>query len=291
MSFRLSNPLFVALMLLAFLCAFVLPARISDPPREELAGLFYPVARPARAVAGVLHRHFHRTAPIDLGSPAAPRPDETILQENQRLREQLSSLLIRYAKLAESSDARNLQGNILPYCRAVAVAGIDTSGGREALLIGSSSLAGLQPDDPVLYAPQALAGRVVRAGVSGAEVRLVTDPGFAETARIIKYVPDRTGAPQAMRVATLQPLVEGMGKGRMVIRSTVPWSTVEQLQIGVGDLLALDDPEWPPEAQGVSIGRITSLAPQPNAPLFAEIQVQPMANLMQLREVMVMVGK
>ena len=285
------NPVYLGLMLLAFLSAFVLPPRVTDPPRSELAGLLAPVARPARALAGRLYRRLHPITPIDLGSPSQPRPNETILQENQRLREQLTNLTLRYDQLAQLNNARDLRADILPFCKPVAVEGVDTSGGREALMIGSSSLAGLAPEDPVLYAPQCLAGRIVRSGISGAQVRLITDPGFTETARIMQIVQSGDGNPQSVLIDTLQPLIEGLGKGRMIIRSTISLQQAIQLKISPGDLLVLDDPTWPANVRGATIGRITAVTPQPNAPLFAQIMVVPMADLTQLREVMVMVGQ
>jgi hypothetical protein len=286
-----ASPLFLTLMLLSFLSAFILPARFTDPPRGEMAGLFSPVSRPARAIAALLHRHTHDETVIDPGAPGLPRSADTIVEENLRLRQQLAALAVRYDQLAQSSNAQQVRSDILPFCKPVAVVGTDSAGGREALLIGSSSLAGLHPDDPVLYAPQGLAGRIVRAGVSGAEVRLATDPGFAVTARIVQFLPDANGSPHATPIATLQPLVEGVGKGHMIIRSTIHLEQVNQLHIRLGDFLVLQDSDWPPDAQGVFIGRITRISPQANSPLFAEIQVDPMSNLMQLREVMVMGGK
>ena len=41
--------------------------------------------------------------------------------------------------------------------------------------------------------------------------------------------------------------------------------------------------------QGWWLGRITSIRPQPNAPLVADIRVEPVSDLMRLKEVMVMV--
>ena len=62
-----------------------------------------------------------------------------------------------------------------------------------------------------------------------------------------------------------------------------------RLGIAVNDMVVLDDRDWPANLQGLWLGRITSIHPQPSAPLVADIRVEPVSDLMRLKEVMVMV--
>ena len=55
----------------------------------------------------------------------------------------------------------------------------------------------------------------------------------------------------------------------------------------VGDILVLDDPEWPTNLKGKYLGSVEKVEPMHDAPLFARIEVRPLRNLATLREVMV----
>jgi cell shape-determining protein MreC len=237
----------------------------------------------------MIYRRFHRDVPVDEGSPSNPRPPQTILEENRQLRTALTMLSVKFEQLSRLNEDRQLVGeDIRPLCTPATVTGADSSGVRESLTITTAGFGGLKNDMPVVYAHE-LVGRVARAGIGGSQVRLITDPGFPFTARIYRYRTDADGQIVQERVEGLQPLVQGVGHGQMSIRSNISMAQVKELRIAVDDMVLLDDRDWPANIQGFFAGHIKEIHPQQNAPLFAEIRVEPASDLMKLREVMVMV--
>jgi hypothetical protein len=282
------NQVFTLLMIVSLVSAFIIPPRFTSPARAELQGLFSPISRPVQAIAGLIYRHVHRDAPVDDASPASPRPQQTILEENTQLRTAYAALLKKFDDLSELNADRQLVGDIRPLCRPASVTGTDASGIRESLIISPAGFGGLKTDMPVLFAHEVV-GRISRAGIASAQVRLITDPGFPLTGRIGQYRTDADGQIRLNWVEHLQPLVQGIGHGAMAIRSNLSMQQVHDLGIGENDMVLLDDRDYPANLQGYRIGRITSIRPQQNAPLFADIRVEPASDLMRLKEVMVMV--
>ena len=281
-----SGHLFATLMVLSFLSAFVLPPRWTTPVRSQVQGLFAPVSRPTRWVAGALGQRGHPERASDDGSPEQPRPADAVYAENHALRTELAALEVKFDQLSRLNADRGLVGDIRPLCRPATVTGADSSGMREALKI--AGVGSVAAGRPVVHGTD-LVGRVVAAGLTGAEVRLLTDPGFVFTARIARYVPDAAGRLTLAIVGQLQPWVQGVGHGSMAIRSTVSMQQVAELHLAVGDLVVLDDPDWPANVQGFTTGRIAAINTQANAPIFADIRVEPIVDLMRLNEVMVVV--
>ncbi len=279
--------LFVALMALSFLSAFVLPPRYTMPVRSQVQGLFAPVSWPTRAIVRPFYRRANPDRPSDDGSPQQPRPTTTVYAENHELRAELATLQVKFDQLSRLNADRQLVGNIFPLCQPATVTGVDSSGVREALKItgvGASAV-----NRAVVHGTD-LVGKVQTAGLTGAEVRLLTDPGFGFTTRIARYLPDDGGRLRLSIVGQLQPLVQGIGHGAMAIRSTVSMRQVDELRLAVGDLVVLDDHDgWSPNVQGFCAGRIASINSQANAPIFADIRVEPVADLLRLNEVMVVV--
>ena len=58
--------------------------------------------------------------------------------------------------------------------------------------------------------------------------------------------------------------------------------------IAVGDLVVLDDPDWPLNLKGRALGEVESISQQVSAPTTALIRVRPVLTLSTLRDVMVM---
>ena len=280
------NHVFFVLMVFSILTAFVLPPGCATPVQSPLMGLFSPVSRPARAMAAAIDGRIHRVVPTDDGSPANPRPVSTVYAENHELRAQLVSLQVKFDALSKLNADRQSVGDIRNLCEPATVTGSDPSGLREALLITPSSL--FREKQPVIHSVD-LVGSIYRAGLTGAQVRLITDPGFSFTAKIGRFVIDADGHPQKFFVDELHPLVQGVGHGMMAVRSTISMEQASRSKIAVNDFVVLNDNEWPANLQGFNVGRITSIHAQRNAPLFAEIQIEPSAPLMRLTDVMVMV--
>jgi hypothetical protein len=282
------NQVFSLLMIISLVSAFIIPPRFTNPARDELEGLFSPISGPVRAIAGLIYRHVHRDTPVDDASPSSPRPQQTIVEENTQLRTAYAALLKKFDDLSQLNADRQLVGDIRPLCRPATVTGTDSSGIRESLIISAGGFGGLDNGMPVLFAHEVV-GRIARAGVGSSQVRLITDPGFPLTGRIGQYRTDPDGQIRLNWVEHLQPLVQGIGHGAMAIRSNLSMQQVHDLGIGENDMVLLDDRDWPANLQGYRIGRITSIRPQQNAPLFADIRVEPASDLMRLKEVMVMV--
>jgi hypothetical protein len=263
----------------SFFSAFVIPPRFTNPARGELGGLFAPVSRPVRAITEMVYSHFHPEVGVDDGSLSARRGDATILEENRHLRRELEMLSEKFDNLSKLNNDRNIVRDINPLCEPAAVTGVDSSGIRESLTIGSPSLNILKAEMPVIY-QNGLVGKISRAGVMAAQVRLITDPGFVVSARI--------GGVSAQGTRVPESLVQGVGHGMMVIRG-LSMKDVERFAISIGSSVLLDDREWPENVQGERLGRITGILPEQDAPLFARIQVEPDTDLLRLQEVMVMV--
>ncbi len=281
------NHVFAALMLLCVFSAFVLPPRFTNPARGEFAGLFAPISHPVRGIAGLIRDRFDPQPPIDLASPSAPRPAATLLEENHQLLTELSRLTVKLEQLNVQEADRQRLGDIGAFCKPVAVTGADSSALRESLILGSSSLSGLKDGLAVLSA-DGLVGKIARCGIDGAQVRLLTDPGFALTGQISQYQRDADGHVTFVAIYQVPVLVQGIGHGEMAVRSNIPMQRVKECGIDLNDVITLQDNDWPADLQGHWIGRITSIAPQSNAPLFADIRARPVSELMRLRQVMVL---
>jgi cell shape-determining protein MreC len=288
------NYFFYAVMCLAFATAFVMP-RASLPGAEHFLGAFWPVARPARAIAGWVDRKVHAPVVVDVESPIVVRAPADVYEENHQLATALASLQVKFEQLSQLNADRQAVGDIRKLCRPATVLNGDSSPLRETLTVTVSGSTSAIVNRPVIRGnlsqsplPCDLIGRVVRAGITGAQVRLVTDPGASLTARIGHYDRDEQGKLKMTFVDKLRVLVTGAGGNEMAIRLSM--QQLNDAKISVGDLVVLDDREdWPANIQGFAVGHVRAIRPQPHAPLFADIRVEPSGNLMRLTEVMVMV--
>jgi hypothetical protein len=291
MPYAKSNHLFVGLMALAAVSAFLIPARYTDRVVPQLQMLFFPVSAPVRGLAAWAHGREEQLPPDDRAAYAIRLENDRLRQQNVKLRYDLVE------QLKITNELKNL-GDLGPLCTPVKVVGID-SGARESLALAGSSLEGLKDDMCVVYSG-GIVGRLQRSGVAGGQVRLVTNPGFRVTAyfsgpRQADRNPDGKN-PAAATDATgefqrLNPnelvLVEGAGRGQMVVRHQ-KMSDVQTWGLRKGDWVVLDDIEWPARLRGLRIGRIANISTQRESPLFAEIRIAPDADLLKLPEVMVL---
>jgi hypothetical protein len=280
------NHVAVALMALSFVSAFLAPPRFTNPARSELSGIFSPISRPVRGISALIYGRFHPQVVVDDASPQLPREEQTLLEENRQLNLKLAALTIQFDNLSKLNADRHLVGDILPFCKPASVNGADSSTARESLQITSPNM-DLTTGQPVLYA-HSLLGRIVGAGLGTAQVRLITDPGFVIMCRIAQYKADDTKTLKLEWIKDLPVLVQGVGGGAMIVRSNLTMATVNDLQIRENDMLLLDDPDWPANLQGWCVGKITDISPQRKSPLLCSIQVRPLNDLLQQKEVMVM---
>jgi cell shape-determining protein MreC len=277
-------------MLLSALSAFVLPIRLGHGLlSSHLQNIFAPVAAPMRYAAFSLHRHYFPDAPDRDGPGGKPRSDDDLRKENQLLRQSVTSLTAQLDALKQINADRDLLGRARELCTPFAVMGADSSN-RESLNIQGTTLDGLRNDMPVLY-PGGIAGQIEAAGVGGARVRLITDKNFATSGSFARFHKNASGAVEFVRIALSPRLLEGAGNNTMLIR-TVTLREKAEAGLDIGDLVILnDDFKWPANLQGYHLGRVTNIGTRRDAPLFAEIEVTPLGNLKQLREVMVMTKK
>ena len=268
------NHVFSILLLLSALSAFVIPPRFTNKAHPQVQTIFAPVSAPARRVGAWFHGKFAHRESSDLRSAL------DVKAENQRLRGQVIELTAQL----EFERKRNAQwatlGKLREQCVAVEVAGAD-SGPRDSLALQGSTLEHVRDNAIALY-PGGVAGQISRAGIAGAQLRLITDKGFRVRGYFVRM--NRELQPQRLSPATF--LFEGIG-GAMVMRQL---NEQDAAQVGVraGDLAVVEEREWPPQLRGVALGAVTKIAPLRNAPGFVEIRVEPSVNLELLDEVMVM---
>jgi hypothetical protein len=282
------NHVFTVLLVLSAGSAFVISPRVSDRVRASAQGLFAPISRPVHLAGGWLHARIGNVEPMDMAAAnAPPRAEPVVYQENEQLRLIVASLTAQLEELKRINADREALGDVRALCTPVAVIGGD-SGTRDSLAVQRPAGIELRAGMPVLYAG-GLAGRIERAGATGAQVRLITDRGFRITGSFGRFVATEAGAVEFVRIHTPAPLVEGTGKGTMSVRN-LPMAAVESAGLAPNDWVVLDVNDWPMNLAGYKVGRVVSITDRSNAPGFAEIHLQPSRNLLRLREVMVLTG-
>ena len=265
---------FIVLLLLSLLSAFVLPKQTSGI-RAHVQGIFYPVAMPARYVASTLRRPETR---LD-----DKRPASDIVEENERLKLSVSSLTGQMEQLLTRVAEIEQFGPVGQYCKRVPVMGNDPAS-RDSLSVQGRFDATLL-NQPVLYIG-GIAGRLERAGLTGAQVRLVTDRSFSATGRFGEFVTNQFGMIEFKPKDTTPPLVEGMGNGVMMIKNLTYEEAVQVVKEGTW--VGLDDPDYPSILAGQKLGKVVSIKKRAESPLRADIEVRPEWNLTALTMVMVL---
>jgi cell shape-determining protein MreC len=270
------NHVFVCLMMISAACAFAVPLRMTNTVRAQFQNIVSPISRPIGSFAHYVHSKLARPPKLD------SRDSTAIALENDQLKTTIASLQAQLKSLQQLTAERQLLGDVLPLCTPVPVVGGD-AGLRESLSIQSS--AGLQDGMFALYSG-GVVGRLDRAGYSGGgQIRLITDPGFSVQGEFVRFVTGAQGQTVYEAIKAPTPLVQGAGNGAMVIQRL----PMEELgDVRPGDWVVVRDRDWPLVLNGYKLGVVESKEPAPGAPLFAEIRVRPVTNLMQLREVMVM---
>ena len=119
-------------------------------------------------------------------------------------------------------------------------------------------------------------------------MRLVTDRSFRATGRFGTFGVNEHGMTVFLPKDTTPPLVEGMGNGVMMIKNLEYDKAVKDVKVTEGMWVALDDPDYPSILAGQKIGKVVSIRRQPEAALWADIEVRPEWNLLALTNVMVL---
>jgi len=270
------NQVFVGLLALAFVSAFILPSKYTNPVRS-IQGLFYPVSRPARAVGYALNKRFSHP-------PRDTRAVEDVKTENDQLRLLVSSLTAQLEELQRVNADRQLIGDVQKLCTPAKVVGNGSAAQRDSLALRAGTLDGIREGMPVLYR-HGLVGRIERAGPGGSQVELCTDRDFGVAAQFRRYQKTEQQFVYETPGQT-QPFIKGAGHGKMLITNVQLKETADTAPkpVKVGDYVVCDDPEWD-AARGQWLGRIEKIE---SARLFAVITVAPIVDLNGLDEVMVM---
>jgi len=270
------NHVFAVLLLLCVVSAFIIPRKTSGV-RAHVQGIFYPVAKPARMIASSLRGRMDRMDD--------KRPVNEVAAENERLRGTVASLMAQVEHLASRVAEGEKFGDPGKDAKRVAVMGNDPQS-RDSLSVVGRFDATLF-NQPALY-NYGLAGRFERAGLTGAQVRLITDRSFSVTGRFATFVDHGHGNVEWREIETPPPLVEGAGNGVMTIKNIEYKDAVEQAKIVPGTWVVVADKDYLPTLQNQRLGRVVSVKRQPHAPQWADIEVQPEWNLMALTQVWVM---
>jgi cell shape-determining protein MreC len=277
------NHVFIPLMLVSGVASFVLPPGAGQGMRGRVDGVFTPVSYPVRRVAHAVGARWNR--PEVIGLDVSHMPTDA-LTKIQQLENQVASLTTQVEVLREINAGRELMGDAQRYAQPFRVVGGDAAG-REWLTLKADTGDGLAPGQAVVRR-DSLVGKVASVGSFGSSVRLITDRGFRISAQFGRFRQSADG--RNIEFAALKsppPLVEGRGNGRLGV-SNLSLAAVYDAGLAAGDYVVLKDPDdWPVVANGFIIGQVESIEKQPKAVLYAEIQVKPRLNLMQLNEVMV----
>ena len=288
MSYLRPQHVFIVLMGLSAISAFLIPPQYTTKVVPQTQRLFAPISWPAGTLAAAIDQRVSPPAFND------NRKIEAVQLENQQLRndvavlsKQLEDIRRRDAELAKLGSAKDS-------CRLFNVIGGDT-GTRDSLAINASTLEGVKPDQYVLY-PGGLVGQVQRAGPGGAQVRLITDPSFRIRVRFGRFS-TKNGKTAYEPLGTPIALAQGAGDGSLAVRLTFadigytsdgkPGDAATSLHDG-SDYAVLSDPDCSSQLQGEMIGRVERITPLADARRFVQIRIQPTTNLKKLHEVMVM---
>jgi hypothetical protein len=274
------NPFFFFLLGLSFLSAFVLPTRWTDPIRGQLEGIFVPISRPSYLGAMWLQARI---------SPPQPstRPADELEAENQQLRQQIVSDQIEIQRLSADAAEQANMGDLKKLCQRFTVAGADTSG-RDGLIISGTSLGALKTLQPVLDSRQAIIGRIDRAGIGTAHVRIITDVGFSVNARFLRITVNGNNPVVSTEIgAALHPRVVGRGHGQISI-ANITLQQAKEAQLARYDQVVVDDNSWPQPAQSRFLGQIDSIKPSMMASGFADISLVTDSAISQLNDVWVL---
>ncbi len=248
------NHVFTALVAVSALSAFVINPKYTNQIRN-FQGLFAPVASPVRQFAAAINDRLATPHEQD------HRPLAAVRAENQELRVTLMGVMGQLAELKRVNAERAKLGPLRPLCTPVRVIATD-SGTSDSLALAGTSRNAIMQGMAVVYS-QGLVGRIDRVGLGGSQVQLVTDRSFRVTAHFQYWEKQQDGSLLPKPRQTSLAVVQGEGKGAMVVQSMTA-KDAEHVQIG--DEVVLDDSSWPPAVQSQRLGLVVSKTVRRDAP-------------------------
>ena len=258
--------IFMGLMGLSGVAAFVVPPQSIDHYHPQVAALFAPCAA-GRTRRGVGTRP---RGSADQRRPALRRRDSSRkpFASRRRCRTSRPGWKIFDAHERARCDRPGRQA-----LHAVQRGRGPTPEARESLALRGSSLQGLR--EGML---RALPRRHRRADSPRGDCRRAGPAchrsGFPRPCRI-SNLPAR----RARRNSSPPPRrARRPGRGHRQRHMVVRMLTLEQVRaakVAEGDLVVLNEPDWPANLQGQPLGKVTHIGPRPGAPLYAEIRIEP----------------
>ncbi len=237
-----------------------------------------PVAQPLRAIGGWL-------APAKLGAaePAEIAQLRRQVDEYKTLYERAKSrnndLLRQMEQLRLMVELNPSVSTRLLYAPVIG-AGSDPSNAQ--LLIRAGTRQGVHTNDVVAVEGVQLFGAVIDASNRTSWIRPITakSQGFIQG---LVMIGDGRGV-----TCSLQPVGDGTLRGDAAYDPEDPDATT---QIKVGQLVRLDDGEWPAGAQMLVLGTVEAVEPAPDSPLRPVVIVRPTVALERVTEVIIRVSE
>lgn len=284
MSYLRFNHVFFGLLALAFVSAMFLPASVSRSAQANIQLIFAPISSPIRGMASWTHSRFVTTKVRDDGSPGESRADVQLVIENNQLRQQLALLSTELQKLQAVDAHWDRLSWLRGLCTPVTVVGGD-SGQGGLLHLQISSLEGIKPGMAAIV-PDGLVGRIDRAGPGGASIQLLTARGTRLGIKIGRIVSRNGKSVEFQSHEGLNSIAASQGDGTL-LTELMKWEDLDQ-GVQVNDWVVLEDAEWPGQLLGYRVGRVIERTRDRHAPAWGRVRFEPVINLMQLREVMVL---
>ena len=278
------NPNLFLILGIALLGALFLQPNSLGWLRAPTTILFYPISAPAHAIAGSIRAHFSTPQKSVGAERDSDKSREQLQNELETLKSQFAYLQSQNEDLQRRLDERkDWRQDLMKLCEVASVSGADPSGRRVLVLTPGS--ARNAADSAAVLDGRDFVGRLDVVGIGQSKVILITDGDASESAEIRHYRSDGSGFERLKMPVS----VRGDGKDRLIIygvkKSDIAFGDKGQ-KVNVGDLVVLNDPEWPHDAQGLSLGEVESFTAG-STPLFCNIVVRPHSDLMKLRQVMV----
>ncbi len=135
----------------------------------------------------------------------------------------------------------------------------------------------------VVMAQLSVVGRIVQAGAATSVVRLLTSRRMAPvTASIVR--PTRDGQTLIAGLC----LARGIGRGRMRCMLEQNLGAIPPQR---GDLVLLNDHDWPAEVSGAVIGVVTAVTQSRHGNLRWDVHIRPRVNMQQTRHAVIVLGR
>ena len=270
---RFKNALFLILILLAQAIALAVQFRTTPRPGEPDSGGVRLIRLWATATVTPFERAIHGIGYevshgwfdyIDL---------RHVRQQNQDLQQQLTRMRLEEAAVSEDAlEGRRLQALLgfkekyIGTTVAAQVIGASGSEQSHVLTIDKGSNDGLQPDMPVVT-PDGIVGKLRDVFPTTAQVLEINDPN--------------SGAGVILGSTRIRAILHGTVAGQVEIGNLTADSRIkpgEQVITSGGDQI------YP---RGLPVGKVVSIAPDPDHQPYTDIRIQPAVNLDRVEEVLI----